>query len=116
MLTKLPIQIALIIFLLFAVSRVWLGFKNQTISKGALLFWTSLWVLAVTGIVEPEFTTYTASILGIGRGADVVFYISILLLFYLLFRTQVMIEDLRHEITKAVSEIALRDAKKSNKK
>ena len=104
------IQILLSIFLLFAVSRVWLGFKNRTISLPGFLFWLIVWILAVIGILEPSFTTYIANLVGIGRGADVVVYTSIVLLFYLIFRTQVMLEDIRHEITKLVREIALRDA------
>lgn len=107
---QLPIRIFLILFLLFAVSRVVLRRREGTISLGNFLFWSSLWILASVGIIRPDFTTYLAQQIGIGRGADVAIYASILVLFYLLFRTNIMIENLRHEITQVIRAIALKDA------
>lgn len=108
----LPVQIILTLFLIFAASRVYLRFKEGTISLGTFLFWFAFWLLAIFTIFYPDFTTYWAQILGIGRGADAIFYISILLLFYLIFRTNVMLENLREEISKLVREIALKEKKK----
>ena len=45
-----------------------------------------------------------------------VIYASIVLLFYLIFRTNVMIENLRHEISKLISEIAIERLLKGSKK
>lgn len=108
----LPIQIFLIFFLVFAISRVFLRFKDGGISFAGLLFWLALWLLAITSIIKPDFTTFLAKKIGIGRGADVVLYISIVTLFYLIFRTNVMLENIRQEITKLTREIALREDKK----
>lgn len=110
--SQLPIRLLLAIFLLFAVSRVVLRRREGAISLGGFLFWSSLWLLATVGIISPNFTTYIAKSIGIGRGADVVLYSSIVILFYLLFRTHIMIENLHHDITKIVREIALRDNSK----
>lgn len=102
-----PIQLLLITFLVFAISRVYLRGREGTLSAGEFMFWGGLFSLAVVGVIDPHFTGYVAKQLGIGRGADVVIYFSLVLLFYLIFRTNVMIENLRHEITKLVREIAL---------
>jgi len=108
MITSLqPIQIILLIFLFFAISRVYLQAQKGTLSWGEGMFWTSLFTIAVVGVIDPGFTTYLAQQLGIGRGADIVLYFSIVLLFYLIFRTNVYLEDLRHDITQLVREIAL---------
>lgn len=107
---QLPLRLLLILFLLFAVSRVVLRRREGSLSLGNFLFWLSLWLLASLGILVPDFTTYLAKQIGIGRGADVVIYASILILFYLLFRTNILIENLRHEITQVVRQIALKDA------
>lgn len=111
----LPIQLILSLFLLFAVSRVYFRFKEGTISLGNFLFWIGLWVLAIFSIFNPEFTNYWANLLGVGRGADVLIYISIALIFYLIFRTNVMIENLREEISKVVREVALKEKTKKKK-
>lgn len=107
------IQIILVLFLIFAVSRVVNQVKSGNITAGSFIFWTGLFILAIIGVVTPELTGKLAKLLGIGRGADVIIYLSIVLLFYLVFRLSIIIEDLRHEITKLVREIAL---SKENKK
>lgn len=112
----LPIQLILVGFLLFAISRVYLRAREGTLKLGEILFWGSLFAIAIFGVIDPNFTNYVANILGIGRGADVVVYISIVLLFYLIFRTNVMLENIRHEITKLVREIALQNDAPSSKK
>lgn len=115
MMNFLPIQIILGIFLVFAVTRVLLRLKDGTLTLRSFIFWTGIWILAIVGVVKPELTTILAKKLGIGRGSDVVVYASILLLFYLIFRTNVMMENLRHDLTQLVRLIALKNAKKNKK-
>lgn len=112
----LPIQIIFSLFLLFAVSRVFLRAREGNITLGSFIFWVGLWILAGFSIVKPEFTTFLAKKVGIGRGTDAVIYLSLVLLFYLIFRTNVMIEDLKHEISKLTTLIALKEEKKRKKK
>ena len=109
----LPVQIIFALFLLFAVSRVLLRLKDGTLTINNFLFWTGLFTLAIIGVVKPELTTIVADKLGINRGSDVVVYASILLLFYLIFRTNILLENLRHDLTKLVRMIALSEKKKS---
>lgn len=108
----LPIQILLICFLLFAVSRAVLRLKDGSLALGSFLFWLALWSLAAVAIIDPSFTTYVARVIGIQRGADVIIYISIVLLFYLIFRINILIENLKDEITKLNRQIALSNPKK----
>jgi len=108
----LPIQLFLSLFLLFAVSRAFLRFKEGVIGLGAFLFWVGLWMLAIISIFYPAFTSYIADLMGIGRGADIIIYLSIALLFYLVFRIHVMIENLEEKISRLIREIALKDKQK----
>lgn len=66
-------------------------------------------MLALAGVLEPGLTSYIAKRLGIGRGTDVVLYLSIALLYYLIFRLSISLEDTRREITEVVRKIALKD-------
>lgn len=113
----LPVQILLLIFVLFAASRAVLQFRGGTIRFGALSFWLLIWAVALVAIFYPEQTTEIARILGIGRGVDVVVYASIAILFYLVFRLHVYQENIRTEISQLIREVSLRDVKKgkSNK-
>ena len=115
-----PIQVILIIFIFWAISRVYLRAKDKSLTSGEGMFWFSIFALAAVGVIDPNFTTYLARQLGIGRGSDVVIYLSIVLLFYLIFRINVYLENIRHDITKLVREISLlrfnQEPKKSTKK
>lgn len=112
------IQIFLLIFIIFFLSRVYLRSREKVISTKTSLFWLSVWVIALIGVVLPATTSKIAAILGVGRGVDVILYLAISLLFYLVFRLYVMIEDIRREITTLIREIALANStkKKSRKK
>lgn len=109
-------QLFLTVFLLFAASRVVLRFRSGELSLFGFLFWSSIFGLAAIIVLFPGLTSSIAAALGIGRGADVVVYLSVTLLFYLVFRLYIFIEDLRHDITEIVKKIALKDTDKKNDK
>lgn len=104
----LPVQIVFGTFLLFAVSRVLLRLQDGSLSVKNFIFWTSIFAVALIGVFKPELTTLVAQKLGINRGSDVVVYASILLLFYLIFRTNILLENLRHDLTELVRKLALK--------
>jgi hypothetical protein len=108
-------QVVLSVFLLFALSRVVLRLKEGQLRIGEFLFWSGLFILALLGVIEPKFTTYVAHLIGIGRGADVVIYASIALLFYLIFRTNILLENVRSEITELVRRQAIKEAEENEK-
>lgn len=110
------IQIILGLFLLFAVSRVVSQLRGGNISIVSFFFWTGFFIAALIGLLFPELTSKIAAAIGIGRGADLVFYVSIAILFYLVFRIHMLIEDLRHEISEIIRQIALKDLDRQKKK
>lgn len=101
------IQVILALFLLFALSRVFLRFRGGQIRATEFIFWALLFTTAILVVVLPTETTRLANSLGVGRGVDLVVYASIIMLFYLVFRLYVLLEDVRHEITELVRKIAL---------
>lgn len=109
------IQIFLLAMVVFAISRVYLRLKEGVISSRMAFFWFLIWIAALIGITLPATTTRIAEFFGVGRGVDIIVYISLALLFYLVFRIYVMIEDLRHQITYIIREIALSGSSKIRK-
>lgn len=107
----IPIQLVLIVFILFAASRAYLRFKGGSLHFGAFIFWLLIWASAAIAIFFPEEMSIIARWAGIGRGADIIIYVSIALLFYLVFRLHVMMEGLRTEISRLVREISLKEVK-----
>ena len=109
------IQFVLSFFLLFAISRVLLQLRKGNLTVLSFLFWAVVFFAAFIGILNPILTSRIAHLFGIGRGADVIIYLSIALLFYLVFRISITLEDIRHEITELVRKIALSQSSKRRK-
>ncbi|MBI2552360.1 DUF2304 family protein [Candidatus Uhrbacteria bacterium] len=97
------------ILALIAASGVIRRFKHGAISRAGFLFWIVLWIAAGALVWVPQITNRLATFLGVGRGADAVFYISVILLFYTVFRLFGKLENLEHQLSDLVKKIALRD-------
>ncbi len=107
------VQVFVTIFVVFAVSRVFLRFRAGDMSLGEFLFWLFIWgaIEAVAWI--PKVLDEIAHRIGIGRGIDAVVYGAVLILFYLTYRIYVKAEFIEHEITSLARKLALRE--KENK-
>lgn len=100
-------QVLIIVFSFFALSRAFLRWRKDSIAVKEFLLWTVLWVTIIAGTLLPRAVTDIANFLGIGRPVDAVIYVSIILLFYLAFRLYVNIDALSGELTAVVREVAL---------
>jgi len=69
--------------------------------------WFLFWVAVLVAVWVPNFLTKLANFLGIGRGADLVFYLGLLALFFLIFHLYVRLEKIEKNITKIVQADAL---------
>ena len=76
------------------------------------VIWSVLWLVVLVVFWQPDTTTYLANFLGIGRGADLAIYLSIVAIFYLLFRIYVRLSKIESEITKVVRKDAIKNAEK----
>lgn len=108
------LQIIAAIFAIFALSRAYLRFKERKLSSFAFIFWLGVWIIGMIFVFLPQLTTEFARILGIGRGADAVVYASIAVLFYMVFRIYIKIEDTQKQITEVARKIALDSKSEKN--
>ena len=102
------IQLIILIFALFAYSRVLLRTKDKSISSSEFVFWSVVWIGVMVIALIPGITGNLAGLLGIGRGIDLMVYLSIIALFYLIFRMYVKVDKLEKNITRLVRSIALK--------
>jgi len=100
-----------LVFVLFAASRAILRYFDKQISILEMLLWLIMWSIVLIILIFPELTNFGAKLLGIDRGIDIMVYSGILLLFYLIFRLYVKIDNQEQEITLLTRELALRDKK-----
>ncbi len=102
------IQIILLVLIVLAILYFYLRYKTRSIGFRPFLMMLAFWIIAGVLVALPESTSRVAEILGVGRGVDVVFYFSLVLVFYLIFRIIVRIEKIEQNITKIVSKLALK--------
>ncbi|MBN1656025.1 MAG: DUF2304 domain-containing protein [Deltaproteobacteria bacterium] len=76
------------------------------------IFWLLLWGTAAAVLIRPELAVETARAMGIGRGADLIFYCNVLLTLIGFFTIYLRQRRIEHHITLLVRELAL--ARSSN--
>lgn len=101
------IQIIATIIILIIFYQLVKKFIKDKASLTRIIFWVLFWGISLIIIWLPKETIDNiGSIFGVGRGIDVLVYLSIILLFYSNFKQTEKIEKLEKEITKLVREIA----------
>lgn len=101
------IQVLFSVIILIFLFRTWERKKKSAIITQEAVWWSLFWLLAAGVLWIPDSTTRVANLLGIGRGADLVSYVGLLVLFYMIFRAYVRMEKMERDITKLVRKIAL---------
>lgn len=101
------IKVLISVFIIYVLTRIYARYRKQDINGREFSVWMVFWV--VVGVVSwiPQQTDVVANFLGVGRGADLLIYLSILVLFYLAFRILVRLERLDHDLTEIVRHIAI---------
>lgn len=83
---------------------------RRHLSWTAATGWSLLWIAAAVAIALPGSTMIAADLLGIDRGADLVFYCAILAMSTGFFLAFVRFRRLEHELTRVVRHLAIREA------
>jgi small membrane protein len=100
-------QLLLLAFVLAALARVIHSYSQRRMPMADFLFWILVWMVTASVIIFPEATSFLAHFLGIGRGEDLIIYMSLLISFYLIFRLYVAITHMEQAITEVLRAIAL---------
>ncbi len=109
------IQFILVIFFLIATVKVLIRFRARETAFGLAIIWVLFWAAAVGVVLYPNGTAKLATLAGVGRGADLVVYVSLAVIFYIIWRFLVKIEKLDRQITVLTRKIALYDNDKQPK-
>lgn len=105
-------QILIIIFAIFALTRVFMQRKQKNFSFNEFVFWSGIWIFVILVSFSKPVLQAIADYIGISRGVDLLIYGGILLLFYMVYRIYAKIDNQQQEITKLVTKIAIQNAKK----
>ncbi|MEE3418789.1 MAG: DUF2304 domain-containing protein [Methanosphaera sp.] len=101
-----------IILLLLSIIGIALGiyrYRNESFSNSVFALWTFVWIIIIIVTLFPSITTHFANLFGIGRGLDSVYIVSILFLFYIVFKLYNKIEQQKKRINELVSQLTLKE-------
>lgn len=101
------IQLVLLTGIAFITLYFIIQLKKQLIDLGLLFL---LIAAAVVFIVWPESTNILAHKLGVGRGADLIFYVSILLFWFIVLKLYARLRRLEKTVTQFIREEAIKKA------
>ena len=86
-----------------------LALPRQALLRKALV---SMFVLAMLVFtVEPEWSSALAKLVGVGRGVDLLFYLSHLMLFFIAFMYYLRFKEVEIRFTRLVRQLALEAAR-----
>jgi len=110
------IQIITIIIVLFLLVRVGSQLKRKQITLKEALLWGLVWFGVGVVVLYPKLTDRLAAQIGLqsAKGIDLVVYLAVAVVFYLVFRLFVRLEKMEHDITKIVRHVALKNEKDSD--
>jgi hypothetical protein len=104
--------LVLMLFSLLAavtLSVAWRGIVRKRIA----VMWLAVWSLGAAAIVWPRSTVFVARWLGIGRGADLLLYVSVLLMLVGFFYVYGRFRRLDRQITLLVRRLAIENAERT---
>jgi hypothetical protein len=96
--------------LLALVCRDVLGYFRRPTGSAWRLLRAGVWVLAGGAILNPLLVQSAAELLGIGRGADAVLYLSVLVFLWVSFALYARQLRLERQITQIVRHVAIHEA------
>ncbi len=102
------IQIAILLFSTFALSRVFINIKNKTIGRLEAIFWLIFWTAVILASIIPNTIELVANTFGVERGVDLAMYAGMILLSYMIFRLYAKLENTEKKITKIIRTIAIK--------
>lgn len=97
------------VILLTGIGFISLLFVRKTRSRGFnIVLLAAAAVAAIIFILWPDVTSKIARVLGVGRGADFIFYISIMVFWYIVIHLFARIRKLEQMITELIRKDAIR--------
>ena len=102
-------QIIALIIIAFFLSRLFWQKQKKQVNANEFIFWLIFWILAATAIISLKWIDKLVANLGFsGSGIDILFYIAVIILFYLIFKLRLRLVKIEKDITKLVRNIAIK--------
>ncbi|MFA7244570.1 MAG: DUF2304 domain-containing protein [Candidatus Magasanikbacteria bacterium] len=102
-------KILFVILSILSILTIWNKKEKNLLGQKATFFWILFWITLSIVAFWPNSTQILAEYIGIGRGVDLVIYLSMACLFYLVFKMNLKIEGLKRDLTDVVRKESLKE-------
>ena len=102
----LVIQLLILFFATFTLVTALFMFKDKKIRVGDFIFWLALWIAVIITSITTKYADLISQILGVSSGLNFLVYLSIIVLFYLIFRVYVKLDTMEKKMTNLVRELS----------
>ena len=103
-----PIQIAALLFAVIHIARLLALWKRRKLPARTAILWLLIWCAVLVIVFFTPAIDALSKPIGVGRGIDLIVYVAIMLLFYMIFQMSMKIDKLEHDMTKLARELALK--------
>lgn len=101
---------ALIVFVLL---KTIVSYRLKRVSLLFFIIWFVFWLIILFFLFNQNILMNLANFLSVGRGTDLAVYLSIITIFYVIFRIYEALIDINVRITKIVRTLAIKEGKKN---
>ena len=102
-------QIIALLILIFFISKLIIQWKKKTISPNEFFFWLIFWSIAGLLIIFIKPIDKLVMDMGFSSsGINLIFYVAVLFLFYLIFKMRLRMVKMERDITELSRELSLR--------
>lgn len=102
-------QLVGLLFVAMAAALCLRAYARSRAGRKVTLVWLAIWAAAGIAIARPGTTAWVAEFLGIGRGADLVLYCSVLAMGAGFFLVYSRLRQIESSLTRIVRDAAIRD-------
>jgi small membrane protein len=106
------LKFIVILFGILTLTRAFIQLRRDEFTPIQFVFWMFVWGIAAFFVFFPSASSYLADFIGVGRGADALIYLSIMILFYGVYRIYIKLEKIERSFTKLIRHEALKHLKK----
>lgn len=113
---RIIFQLSIALLSLIAIVSVIKKSREHFLGPLGAFFWIIFWIAFVSIVSVPNITQRIADMIGIGRGVDLVMYISLAVLFFLVFKLYIKVEGVKRNIAEVARKQTLDAVKKTSDK
>ncbi|MBI4058755.1 DUF2304 domain-containing protein [Candidatus Microgenomates bacterium] len=109
-------QIILTAIIVFIIHRTFATYRKGKLTKVFTFLWLLFWLVLLFFIYQQQLLSNIAHFFGVSRGVDLGLYLSVIIIFYLIFKLFSALEEVNQKLTQLIRKDAITNLLKRSKR